>query len=311
MTRTTPPARPDHDAPAGGHAPRTGRANWSAVDRELVHKRAAAEVLVTGLASVDPQLVAVAARWPGDHRLYDRRPGTAGHLLLLVESIRQAGLCTAHRHLGVPLGEQFIFHRIATRLAAPVADLRATEPTRTVTLLEPAPRYRAGRPSGAALTVEVWCGSTRWATAEAHFSCAPLPAYQRLRAAARTRPAATGGRVPGPRDAGVTGRTDGVVRSRLLVDRTDPTFFDHEVDHLPGMLLIDAALRAAAARTDLVGPGPRLSGIDIAFGRFAELGTATWVGTEPADGAADRPAVDVTISQAAGPVARGRVVAAT
>lgn len=293
-------------SPTLSAAPDEASVPWSPIGQHLVHKVAAAEVLVTDFAPVTPTLAAVAARWPAGHPRYDRRTGTAGHLLLVVETIRQAGLCLAHLQLGVPVGEQFIFHRIAVRLAAPVAALGGTAPDRTVTTVEPTPRYRAGRPTGATLAVEIRHGGILWATAEADYSSVPRRVYDRLRASARNQAVADGGRlVPSPRDAGPAGRTAaGVERSRVLVDLADPTFFDHEVDHLPGMLLIDAALAAAAARA---GGGTALAGVDVTFDRFAELDRPTWVRTEPAPENGEQ-ALAVTVEQGSGPVARGRVI---
>ena len=299
MTLSTPPTRSGYDLP------------WEPVAQGLVHKTAAAEVLVTGLAPVAPQLVAVAARWPAPHRLYDRRAGTVGHLLLVVETIRQAGLCLAHRHVGVPLGEQFIFHRIATRLAAPVEDLEVVTPASTVTLVRPTVRLRAARPAGARLAIEMWHGTTLWATADADFSWAPRPVYERLRAAARDRARAEVARlVPTPRVAGPAERGgDGAERSRVVVDLGDPTYFDHAVDHLPGMLLVDAAVRAAAARAGAPGATARPTGVELTFDRFAELDRPTWARTEPGAGGVE-PSVAVTLGQGDAVVARGRVVCA-
>ncbi|TYP86206.1 ScbA/BarX family gamma-butyrolactone biosynthesis protein [Blastococcus xanthinilyticus] len=276
---------------------------WRAVEQRLVHKVAAGEVLVTDLAPVSPGLVAVAARWPAGHRLYDRRAGTVGHLLLVVETIRQAGLCVAHAHLGVPLGEQFIFHRMSVRLAAPVAELAGTEPAGTVTTVEPSPRFRGGRPSGAVLAVEIRHEGRLWASAEADYSWTPRRVYDRLRAAGRAvPPPGAGPLVPHPRGPGYDGRSAGG-RTPVAVDLTDPTFFDHELDHLPGMLLIDAALRAAAARA-----GAPLVGLDVTFDRFAELDRDTWVRTRSVRHAGG-PAVDVRLGQGEEPVARARVLA--
>jgi hypothetical protein len=305
MTPTSPPTRTPRST-----GPNTAPLPWTAVGREQVHKTAPAEVLVTALSVVSPDLVAVAARWPAAHRLYDRRPGTVGHLLLVVETIRQAGLCLAHAHLGVPLGERFIFHGMAVRSTAPTSGTGeptgGVAPDGAVTLLEPTLRYRAGRPSGATLTARVEHDATPWATAEADFSWVPGPVYDRLRTAGRDRArAGTGGVIPRPRQAGTVDPTaTGQDRFPVVVDLEDPTFFDHEVDHLPGMLLIDAALRAAAVRS---GPGIVPVGIDVTFDRFAELDRPTWVRTR-SRGDADGPAVDVVLDQGGSPVARARVL---
>ena len=307
MTATTPPTSPPTipGDPGRRAALEACSAPWTPVDRRLVHKAAASEVLATGVVSVSPDLVAVAARWPADHRLFDRGAGTPGHVLLVVETIRQAGLCLAHHHLTVPVGDEFVFHRIRVRLAAPAADLGHLAPDETVTLLEPTLHHRAGRPCAAELAVEVWRGPTLWATASADFSWLPRPVFDRLRAARRgaDTPAAL---VPRPRDGALAEHDEAAaLRSRIAVDRADPTFFDHEVDHLPGMLLIDAALRAAAA--DRRGAGARPAGVDLAFDRFAELDVPTWALTEsaPAD---DGPATAVVLAQEHGVVAHGRVL---
>ena len=304
MTANTTPPLTAAGAPTRRAALEASTASWTPVDRRLVHKTAASEVLATGVVSVSCDLVAVASRWPDGHHLFDRRPGTPGHVLLLVETIRQAGLCLAHHHLAVPVGEQFVFHRIRARLAVPVAG-PALPPEPTTTLLQPTLRHRAGRPSAAELAVEIWRGPTLWATASAGFSWLGRPVFDRLRAAGRAAATATG-LIPCPRDGTLAEQDDTVVRRFPVgVDRGDPTFFDHEVDHLPGMLLIDAALRAAAA--DGRGAGARPAGVDLAFDRFAELDVPTWALTEPAP-ADDGPATTVVLAQQHGVVASGRVL---
>ncbi|MGY1718106.1 AfsA-related hotdog domain-containing protein [Blastococcus sp. SYSU DS0552] len=283
--------------------PGAGSPTWVPVEQALVHKTAPDEVLATELANLAGDRTAVAAHWPAAHGRYDRRAGTVGHLLLVVETIRQAGLCLAHRRLDVPLGEQFVFHRISTRLAAPLAELRGAAPAGTVTAVQPTVRLRAGRPSRASLRAEIWHGAQLWATADADYSWLPPAVYARLRALGRDRGAGGGTLVPRPRDAAEgDGRAH---RSRVAVDLTDPTYFDHPVDHLPGMLLVGAALAAVTDRPDLPGAATRLAGLDLAFDRFAELDRPTWVRTDAGSGRSD--GVPVQLGQDDDVVARGRV----
>jgi hypothetical protein len=56
----------------------------------------------------------------------------------------------------------------------------------------------------------------------------------------------------------------------LRVDTGHPVLFDHPVDHVPGMLLLDAARQAAHAELG-AGAVPPLA-LDADFGRFVELG---------------------------------------
>ncbi|WP_198597995.1 AfsA-related hotdog domain-containing protein [Blastococcus atacamensis] len=96
----------------------------------------------------------------------------------------------------------------------------------------------------------------------AHPSCLPG-----LRPAPLGR---TGAARPPPvrRDPAVHDRRGVTARGRPR----HPTFFDHPSDHLPGMLLIHAALRAG--RPADRGPAGQW-GSDLRFERFAELGVAT------------------------------------
>ena len=55
----------------------------------------------------------------------------------------------------------------------------------------------------------------------------------------------------------------------VLVDQTDPVFFDHPLDHVPGMLLVEAARQAV--RVEVGTPTARLVGGTFSFARFTEL----------------------------------------
>jgi hypothetical protein len=67
------------------------------------------------------------------------------------------------------------------------------------------------------------------------------------------------------------GRTD---RRRLRVDTAHPVFFDHPLDHVPGMLLLEAARQAALLQTG----GERApNAYDAVFHRYAELDEPLWI----------------------------------
>ena len=67
-------------------------------------------------------------------------------------------------------------------------------------------------------------------------------------------------------------RDAGEVTARLLADQDDTFFFDHTLDHLPGMLLIAALLDLVRAEGDFqdAGPDGRIS-LSLDFHRFCEL----------------------------------------
>ncbi|MEV7617168.1 AfsA-related hotdog domain-containing protein [Streptomyces sp. NPDC089799] len=69
----------------------------------------------------------------------------------------------------------------------------------------------------------------------------------------------------------------------LHVDRTDPCFFDHPLDHIPGMLLVTALLDVL--RVDVrrhADAGLNRLRISLAFDRICELGEPVLLHSEPA-----------------------------
>jgi hypothetical protein len=67
-------------------------------------------------------------------------------------------------------------------------------------------------------------------------------------------------------------------RRRLAVPLDHPVYFDHRVDHAPGMLLIDAAWQAAAEQR---GDGARLVSCTLDCPTFTELGVDTDILLKP------------------------------
>ncbi|MGE0711594.1 MAG: beta-ketoacyl synthase N-terminal-like domain-containing protein [Planctomycetota bacterium] len=67
----------------------------------------------------------------------------------------------------------------------------------------------------------------------------------------------------------------GELRATLVVDEQHPYYFDHPLDHVPGILLVEGALQlaeASAARRLSLGPGeaPLLSELSLRFRRWCE-----------------------------------------
>ncbi|WP_141662874.1 AfsA-related hotdog domain-containing protein [Streptomyces sp. Wb2n-11] len=71
---------------------------------------------------------------------------------------------------------------------------------------------------------------------------------------------------------------------QISPDDTHTFFFDHALDHIPGMLLVDTALRQAediAARSDADNAGPlRVRALDLAFNGLCERSSAAYVHLE-------------------------------
>ncbi|GGS57923.1 MULTISPECIES: ScbA/BarX family gamma-butyrolactone biosynthesis protein [Streptomyces] len=264
------------------------------VPREFVHRASVAEVFLTGWAaektdSGESDAFVVRAQWPRNHALFAPVGGYQDPLLM-VESIRQIGSLLAHAEYAVPFGHQFLMRDMSFTAAASAFEV---EPVPTEVELHAVCRelVRRGRTiAGMRYEVCVRRGDLTVATGGASYSCTSPAAYRRLRG---ERPTRTFRDVPAPADPAEVGRTDpdhvvladravpGENRWELRVDTGHPCFFDHPVDHVPGMVLIEAARQAARAATGQ--PGALLVALDTEFTRYAELDAPCWIEARAGD----------------------------
>ncbi|MFD0395159.1 ScbA/BarX family gamma-butyrolactone biosynthesis protein [Streptomyces nogalater] len=136
------------------------------------------------------------------------------------------------------------------------------------------------------------------AEAEAAFGCASPAVYRRLRAGAPRTALPLPQALP-PRDVGRDHPHDVVLaaagrpgRWQLRADTTHPILFDHPVDHVPGMVLLEAARQAAQA---LCCASHRQTPIamDSVFTRYVEFGSPCYIEAEHIHSAGSGPRVRV------------------
>ncbi|MFJ9902676.1 ScbA/BarX family gamma-butyrolactone biosynthesis protein [Streptomyces sp. NPDC101152] len=261
----------------------TGPLLTTTVPREYVHRASVAEVFLTdwkaepgGSAELANRFV-VHAQWPRSHALFAPSDGHQDPLLL-VESIRQIGSLLAHAEYGVPFGHQFLMWDMSFEATASAFDADSA-PTEVELHTVCSDIVRRGRTvAGMRYEVSVRRAGVTVARGGASFSCTSPAAHRRLRA---DRPTTTGRALPTPTDPATVGHTDprhvvlaapqtpGEARWELRVDTGHPVFFDHPVDHVPGMMLMEAARQAARAATRQ--PRALLLGMDSEFTRYCEL----------------------------------------
>ncbi|WP_370130160.1 ScbA/BarX family gamma-butyrolactone biosynthesis protein [Streptacidiphilus sp. EB103A] len=262
--------------PAGPHV-----ASGVPVTRQQVHRAADAEVLITARARAGSHRFRCTARWPSGHRT---AVGGRHSSLLVAESIRQACLCLAQGYFDVPGDTRFVIKSLAftidpgrepaARGAATdlvmdvdVGDLRHDPATGQLVALTMRAAYRTADDAEVFATA---AGTARLFTPEQ---------YTAVRAAPRDlRPmAATAGllRRPTPGQVAVARTADVVIAEaadgRWLIAPADPQhpfFFDHPADHLPGMLLLEAARQHALLQ--LADPRLRLTGMQMRPLAFTE-----------------------------------------
>ncbi|MET7730547.1 ScbA/BarX family gamma-butyrolactone biosynthesis protein [Streptomyces sp. NPDC005402] len=253
------------------------------VPREFVHRVAVAEILLTGWTRTDPDRFTITAQWPRAHQLHVSPDRSAYEPLLIAETVRQCGALLAHAAYEVPLGHQFVLQElhVDTRPEHLAVGAVPAEPVIDITVAEL--RRRAGRPAALRYDAVVRLGGEQVATGRIAVTWTNESVYRRLRGG---RTADVGAlRLPRPLPADAVGRALGADvllspavrpgRWRLRVDTAHPVFFDHPLDHIPGMLLLEAARQTVRAH----GGQERRAAVSFraTFHQYAELDEPVWM----------------------------------
>ncbi|MFC9927171.1 ScbA/BarX family gamma-butyrolactone biosynthesis protein [Streptomyces sp. NPDC127190] len=258
--------------------------------QSYVHKNAASEVLVTGWRPEGEDTFVVNARWPQDHPFHPPVHGCHDPLLV-AESIRQSVLLLGHAAYGVPFGNPQSWSQFRYTVdPVPLATDGAEAEVELHVVCADAVR-RGGRLAAMTVRVDVVKDGVRVGAGEVDYVGHTPSVYRRLRgryadaaeAMARVVPLAP------PMPPARVGRehfedvvlspTDAPGRTQLRIDVNHPTLFDHAVDHVPGMLLLEAARQAAHTMSY---PRPMIpAAMDAAFYRYVEFDTPCWIHVNP------------------------------
>nr|BFD87668.1 ScbA/BarX family gamma-butyrolactone biosynthesis protein [Streptomyces sp. Xyl84] len=324
MNVATTPVLPDMAPEAGTGADRGGPGLEGLLDhtrlvpRTLVHKTSSAEVLLTDAVRLDDDRFAVGARWPADHRLYRRSPDGESDPFFLIETVRQALIYVSHRFYDVPMDHPFVLRDLCVEpsfAGLPDTGSDALPVTLDVSFLR-APGH--ARRFGVELEAVLYAGGRVHGRARLSWEVLAPRSYQVLRR--RNCPAPgdpsvpSDGLVPLPpmavghahdRDVLLASDPDGQPgRWWLRMDRSHPVLFDHEGDHIPGVVLLESfrqAARVVAAQTAGHDPAPRLwrlASIAASYEAFGEYDRPVTVTARPWGGAgAGRLAVHTSAVQ--------------
>ncbi|MFD4569842.1 ScbA/BarX family gamma-butyrolactone biosynthesis protein [Streptomyces sp. NPDC058467] len=254
------------------------------VPRQLVHRAAVAETFLTDWVTAGTDRFCVSAQWPRAHSLFVSPDRATYEPLLVIETVRQCGALLAHAEYGVPLGHQFVLQELRVT-TYPEHLAVAGVPAELVLGITCSEIQRRGSvTTGIRYRADVRRDGAVVARAEVGFSCVSESVYRRLRGG-RT-PASVSALSPPPGiPAAAVHRTTGadVVlapadkrgRWQLRVDTGHPVLFDHPLDHVPGMLFLEAARQAVRVR---VGSAGRVqASFHATFHRYAELDRPTWM----------------------------------
>lgn len=296
------------DIPAVPRPPDAGTGDRGGVPADYVHLGRSDMVFLTDWRCVEDGEFSLAARWPVPTAglPYDPR--------VLTQTIRQSGLVIAHAAYGVPLDDQTLLHYFDFTVlpgfgVAPdgPCDLHVE-----VSVTEPKKRGRSVSSLG--MDVRVLQGDTMVARADSEFGWISPRAYRRLRGEhlavdwnawplpAPVDPATV--RRPAPVDV-VLAAGDRPGRWQLRNDVENTVLYDHPVDHVPGLVLMEAADQAANAALH---PTPfEATTVTSAFERYAEFDRPCWIETEVLPAVTGETSVLVTAAQDGETVFRGRL----
>lgn len=260
------------------------------ISRTLAHRHSVAEVFVTSLDAVAPDAFVVGAQLPRMHAHYGDHAGELGlrhDLVAVMEAARQASIAVTHEFYAVPTDRAFL-----------VRTFNGTGPDTTAWDIGTAPadlvmqvralrtHYRGDDLQGLDLVLDISCDGVPLTTVDGSFSWVSprqwagirggfrkqlgLGAFREARAVGERAPVALVGRenwrnvVIGPPTTSA-----GVTRAALVADTSHPILFDHQLDHVPGNLLIEACRQTALGA--LAPELRRLVSVTSTFNHFVEL----------------------------------------
>jgi hypothetical protein len=239
-------------------------------------------VFVTDHARVGADEFAIAVRVARDHPLWSDQRARWHDPLAMIEAFRQAFVVVRHEYLGVPRGTPSAVQQVT--LAVP--ELHAFRADKT-TPLQGVIKVRVTRTDGTFdIAGDFIVGSARAMTLSFGSILFPRESYDEIRDYQRSRRAVDAGGTPDvkPIDPELVGRRDrnNVVigpavrpnRFPLMVDRSHPSFFDRDYDHIPASLLIEAMRQSAlhsAAEAGLRTGEAALTRAELDFGIFVEI----------------------------------------
>lgn len=275
------------------------------MDRLLVHRRAIMEVFVTDAARLGDETFAVAVQAPRAHSYYNdhtQRPELLDPLFLL-EAARQAVTVVAHQWLGVSYDTSFLISDWTTEFTD-LAALRTRGDVPDEFVVEVTTRdlkRRGTRLLAARLECVFVVGGRRAGTSGIVAGYLSRDGYLAHREKSRGNVPPLSSDMPhdrlgdpvAPHRVGRE-RTGNVVltevehlggpellRASLDVPVQHPAMYDHPLDHVPAMALLEAARQAAVLAAGAPAERRYVYAFGATFSRFVELDSPVTVAVTP------------------------------
>lgn len=246
------------------------------VAKELVHRHNPAEVMLTGWERRGDDSFGLTAAWPRQHRFFTGVNGCHDPLIA-AETIRQVGSLLSHAEYEVPFGQQFVMWNLSVTTWPGSLAVRHSPADIDLDVVCHDVKRRGRALVGLRYEAVLRRDGEVVAHGGAALTCISPAAYRRLRAPRLdgAGPALDLAGPVAPHEVGRTSPADVVLsptarqgRWLLRADTRHPVLFEHPVDHVPGMLLLEAARQATIATLGHTAPPAEVTG---EFSRYAEL----------------------------------------
>ncbi|MFF0074973.1 ScbA/BarX family gamma-butyrolactone biosynthesis protein [Streptomyces sp. NPDC005494] len=290
------------------HPPLAAVEGQNGILKDHVHLQRSDMVLLTSWQRVEDGEFSLHGTWPAPAAglPYDQR--------MLTQTVRQSGLTIAHAAYGAPLSDHTVLNYFDLTVA-PGFGIPAGAPCDiSVDVSVKHAKERGGKVSSLDMEFRIFQGGSMVARAESEFGWLSTRVYRRLRGEHfvidwNAWP------LPAPVDPRTVRRTepadvvlsagDRPLRWQLRNDIGNTVLYDHPVDHVPGLALIEAAHQAAIAA---VYPATlEATTVNCAFEMYTEFDRPCWMEAEVLPAAPGEASVLVTATQDGKTVFRGRL----
>ncbi|MER8265342.1 ScbA/BarX family gamma-butyrolactone biosynthesis protein [Streptomyces griseus] len=268
---------------------------------EMVHRTRPEDAFPRNWVRLGRDRFAVEAVLPHDHPFFAPVGDDLHDPLLVAEAMRQAAMLAFHAGYGIPLGYHFLLTEL-DYVCHPEHLGVGGEPTEIgLEVFCSDLKWRAGLPAQGRVGWAVHRGDRLAATGVAATRFSTPKAYRRMRGDVPVEGISLPETAPVPASPAGRARVEDVVLSgtgregvwELRVDTRHPTLFQRPNDHVPGMLLLEAARQAACLVAGPAGIVPVEA--RTRFHRYSEFGSPCWIGAVVQSGA-DEDTVTVRVT---------------
>jgi len=265
------------------------------VSKELVHRAAVSEVFLTDVDTLEKDKFYTGAHLPRTHSYYNDTPSkTHYENIALLEVCRQSSIIIAHNAYNVPLNAKFIFNEAKFHIENNDSLLIKTTPSYVLTEVDVISKeFRNDNLCGLTFEMRLYVDDSLAATKLMDISWMDVSIWNKIRSKGLKFVEGFSEieyKTPYSHleNKDIVGRNSvenvvlhkveeiaGKYTANLYVNNTHPAMFDHPLDHVPGMLLIEAfrqmSLVCIHNKYGLTHDDIYMKECDIAFTKFTEL----------------------------------------